>query len=126
MAIPLAQGAESLNVAVAAGILLYEVAAWPLIRSSPSPRGVVGLCFGSFLNVCILRLPHEQSLLRAAVHLPALRPAHRLVRQHPGRVVARAARQVPAVRQRRSRAQYPLIEALVGLLWVGGRTASGA
>jgi leader peptidase (prepilin peptidase)/N-methyltransferase len=25
---------------------------------------VVGLCFGSFLNVCILRLPRDQSLLR--------------------------------------------------------------
>ena len=25
---------------------------------------LVGLCFGSFLNVCILRLPHDQSLLR--------------------------------------------------------------
>src|SRR5256885_13087935 len=26
--------------------------------------GGVGLCFGSFLNVCILRLPHDQSLVK--------------------------------------------------------------
>jgi leader peptidase (prepilin peptidase)/N-methyltransferase len=30
----------------------------------------LGLCFGSFLNVCILRLPHDQSLLKPRSRCP--------------------------------------------------------
>jgi len=38
--------------------------------------GVVGIAIGSFLNVCIDRLPEKQSLLRPASHCPACQ--HRL------------------------------------------------
>ena len=34
---------------------------------------LLGLCLGSFLNVCILRLPHEQSLLRPPSSCPKCR-----------------------------------------------------
>ena len=80
--------------------------------------GVVGLCLGSFLNVCILRLPHEQSLLWPPSSCPKC-----------GRPIAWWDN-IPVVswvvlmgRCRGCRApisaQYPIIEAAVGLLWVG-------
>jgi len=80
--------------------------------------GVVGLCFGSFLNVCILRLPHEQSLVRPPSTCPkCLQP-----------IAWRD--NIPVVswlllrgRCRRCGApisiQYPIIEAVAGLLWIG-------
>lgn len=78
--------------------------------------GLVGLCFGSFLNVCILRLPHEQSLLRPPSTCPKCRK----------RIAWRD--NIPVVswlllrgRCRHCRTpiskQYPIIEALVGLWW---------
>ena len=78
--------------------------------------GVVGLCFGSFLNVCILRLPNDQSLLRPPSTCP----------QCKRRIEWRD--NIPVVSwlllKGRCRhchkpisRQYPLIEALVGLLW---------
>ena len=33
--------------------------------------GVLGVCVGSFLNVCIYRVPLEKSLLWPASHCPA-------------------------------------------------------
>jgi len=36
--------------------------------------GVVGLCFGSFLNVCILRLPHDSPKDRSLLHPPSSCP----------------------------------------------------
>jgi leader peptidase (prepilin peptidase) / N-methyltransferase len=80
--------------------------------------GVLGLCFGSFLNVCILRLPHDQSLLTPPSTCPRCR---QLIAWYDN---------IPVVswlvlrgRCRRCgapiSAQYPLIEAVVALLWVG-------
>ena len=80
--------------------------------------GVAGLCFGSFLNVCILRLPHEQSLLRPPSTCPRC-----------GQLIAWRDN-IPVLswlllsgRCRRCRApispQYPIIEAATGLLWIG-------
>jgi leader peptidase (prepilin peptidase)/N-methyltransferase len=80
--------------------------------------GVVGLCFGSFLNVCILRLPHDQSLLRPPSTCPKCRQP----------IAWRD--NIPVVswlllkgRCRRCRApispQYPIIEASVALPWIG-------
>jgi leader peptidase (prepilin peptidase)/N-methyltransferase len=90
------------------------VVADPFIAAAVS---IVGLCFGSFLNVCILRLPKEQSLLRPPSTCPqcgqriawfdnipvvswlALRGKCR----HCGAPIS---------------LQYPLIELLVGLVWL--------
>ena len=80
--------------------------------------GLVGLCFGSFLNVCILRLPHEQSLLRPPSTCPK---CHKRIAWRDN---------IPVVswlllrgKCRNCHApiskQYPLIELLVGLLWAG-------
>ena len=77
---------------------------------------LVGLAFGSFLNVCILRLPHDKSLVRPPSTCPRCgkRIAWRdnipvvswlLLRgkcRHCGEPIS---------------LQYPLIELLVGLLW---------
>ena len=89
------------------------MAADPLLVAG---AGLIGLCFGSFLNVCILRLPHEQSLLRPPSTCPSC----------GGRIAWYD--NVPVVswlllggRCRSCRApisiQYPLIELLVGVLW---------
>lgn len=89
------------------------MAADPLLVAG---AGLIGLCFGSFLNVCILRLPHEQSLLRPPSTCPSC----------GGRIAWYD--NVPVVswlllggRCRSCRApisiQYPLIELLVGVVW---------
>ena len=78
---------------------------------------LAGLCVGSFLNVCILRLPKEQSLLTPPSTCP-----------HCGQRIAWYDN-IPLVswivlrgKCRRCgkaiSAQYPLIEALVGALWL--------
>jgi leader peptidase (prepilin peptidase)/N-methyltransferase len=86
--------------------------------------GFVGLCFGSFLNVCILRLPAEQSLLRPPSTCP--RCGHRIAWYDNVPVVSWL------VLRGKCRScgnpislQYPLIEALVGVLWVGAYLAWG-
>ncbi|HUL50708.1 MAG TPA: prepilin peptidase [Gemmatimonadales bacterium] len=79
---------------------------------------LLGLCFGSFLNVCIIRLPLEHSLLRPPSSCPKC----------GARITWRD--NIPVVswlllrgRCRRCSApiskQYPIIEAGIGLLWVG-------
>jgi len=78
--------------------------------------GLVGLCFGSFLNVCILRLPHEQSLVRPPSTCPTC-----------GKRIAWRDN-IPVVSWLLLRGkcrncgapislQYPVIELLVGALW---------
>lgn len=81
---------------------------------------LVGLCVGSFLNVCILRLPHEDRKLRSLLKPPSTCPRCKQ------RIAWRD--NIPVLSwlwlRRKCRwchqpisAQYPLIEALVGLLW---------
>jgi leader peptidase (prepilin peptidase)/N-methyltransferase len=86
--------------------------------------GVVGLCFGSFLNVCILRLPADQSLLRPPSSCP--RCGQRIAWYDNIPVVSwlvlhGKCRKCGNPISR----QYPLIEALVGLLWVAAVLAWG-
>lgn len=80
--------------------------------------GLVGLCLGSFLNVTILRLPHDLSLVTPASTCPRC--------HHP--IAWRD--NVPVLswlllrgRCRHCRepisAQYPIIEAAVALIWIG-------
>lgn len=77
---------------------------------------VLGLCFGSFLNVCILRLPHDQSLLRPRSTCPrckqpiAWRDNIPVVSWLWLRGKCRWCHKPISV-------QYPVIEALVGMLF---------
>ena len=78
---------------------------------------VVGLCFGSFLNVCILRLPKDQSLLRPPSTCPHC--GHRIawfdnIPVVSWLVLRGKCRQCGAGIS----VQYPLIELLVGLIWL--------
>jgi len=86
--------------------------------------GIAGLCFGSFLNVCILRLPADQSLLRPPSTCPR---CHKPIAWYDN---------IPVVSwlvlRGKCRAcgnpislQYPLIEALVGVLWIAAYLAWG-
>ena len=70
--------------------------------NSPSAlalAGLLGLAVGSFLNVCIYRLPLRQSIAYPAIALSALRPRPELVRQHSGSELDRASRTLPPVRR---------------------------
>jgi leader peptidase (prepilin peptidase)/N-methyltransferase len=80
--------------------------------------GLWGLCLGSFLNVCILRLPHDQSLVRPPSTCPR---CHRPIAWRDN---------IPVVswlllrgRCRHCREpisiQYPVIEVAVGAIWIG-------
>jgi leader peptidase (prepilin peptidase)/N-methyltransferase len=79
---------------------------------------VVGLCLGSFLNVCIVRLPADRSLLTPRSACPRCR--HPIAWYDNVPVVSwmllrgrcRHCREPISV-------QYPIIEAAVGALWVG-------
>ena len=79
---------------------------------------VVGLCVGSFLNVCIVRLPNDLSLLRPPSACP--RCKHPIAWRDNIPVVSwlllkgrcRHCREPIA-------SQYPIIEAVVAVLWVG-------
>src|SRR3954462_3683292 len=113
----------------------YRLRAAPNLSMSPSPRGfcctrscvgadpviiigavLLGLCIGSFLNVCILRLPRDQSLLRPRSTCPnckqpiAWRDNIPLFSWLWLRGKCRWCH-TPISRQ------YPLIEALVGVLF---------
>lgn len=87
-------------------------AEWPIVAIAAA----LGSTFGSFLNVCIYRLPREQSLVRPPSSCPSC--GHRIAWYDNvpvfGWLLLRG-------RCRRCRApisvQYPLIEALVALLW---------
>jgi leader peptidase (prepilin peptidase)/N-methyltransferase len=85
---------------------------------------LVGLAFGSFLNVCIVRLPHDGSLLRPPSSCPHCH----------ARIAWRDNIPVVSWLLLRGRcrqcggpisAQYPLIELVVGLLWGGAALAWG-
>lgn len=85
---------------------------------------VLGLCVGSFLNVCIVRLPRERSLLRPRSACPRCR--HPIAWRDNIPIVSWL------VLKRRCRhcrepisAQYPIIEAAVGLIWVAALVRYG-
>ena len=73
-----------------------------LSRSS-SPGASLGLAIGSFLNVCIHRLPRKAFDRQPAVALPALRLRAALVRQHSGRQLRCCSADAAASAGRRSR-----------------------
>ncbi len=88
----------------------------------------LGLCFGSFLNVCILRLAKEDKKARSLFHPPSSCPSC-------GQRIAWRDN-IPVVSWLLLRgkcrscghpisAQYPVIEAVVGALWLGAMLAYG-
>ena len=89
---------------------------------------VLGLCLGSFLNVCILRLWHEDRKKRSLLHPPSTCP------QCKQRIAWRD--NIPVFSwlwlrgkcrwcHKRISIQYPIIEAGVGVLWVVGVALNG-
>jgi len=89
---------------------------------------LLGLCFGSFLNVCILRLAKEDKKQRSLFHPPSTCPSCR----QP--IAWRD--NIPVVswlllRGRCRRCghpislQYPIIEAVVGVVWIAAMVAYG-
>jgi leader peptidase (prepilin peptidase)/N-methyltransferase len=90
--------------------------------------GVLGLCLGSFLNVCILRLAHEDKKQRSLFHPPSTCP-------NCGRRIAWRDN-IPIVSWLLLRGrcrwcgqaispQYPIIEGVVAILWLGAMLAYG-
>src|SRR5205807_784444 len=89
---------------------------------------ILGLCFGSFLNVCILRLAKEDKKHRLSFHQPSTCPSC-------GQPIAWRDN-IPVVswlllRGRCRRCghpislQYPIIEAVVGVLWIAAMVVYG-
>ena len=97
------------------------MAADPLLVAG---AGLIGLCFGSFLNVCFLRLPHEQSLLRPPSTCPQC--GQRIAWYDNIPVVSwvllrgqcRSCKAPISI-------QYPLIELLVAVLWAASALVYG-
>jgi leader peptidase (prepilin peptidase)/N-methyltransferase len=90
------------------------VAADPLLAVAAA---VAGLCVGSFLNVCILRLPKEQSLISPPSTCPQC--GQRIAWYDNVPLVSWIALRGKCRRCGNAiSAQYPLIEALVGALWL--------
>ena len=75
------------------------LASCPAMALAIALAAVGGLLVGSFLNVVAYRLPRGESLTPSALALPELRHAAARDRQHPGRLVARAARPLPPLRR---------------------------
>ena len=89
---------------------------------------LLGLCFGSFLNVCIIRLAREEKKARSLFHPPSTCPSC-------GRRIAWRDN-IPVVSwlllRGKCRAcghpisvQYPIIEAAVGALWLAAMLGYG-
>ncbi len=90
------------------------MAAEPLLAVAAA---VAGLCVGSFLNVCILRLPKEQSLLTPPSTCSQC--GQRIAWYDNIPLVSWAMLRGKCRRCGNAiSAQYPLIEALVGALWL--------
>ncbi|MGH7539332.1 MAG: prepilin peptidase [Gemmatimonadales bacterium] len=86
---------------------------------------IAGLCVGSFLNVCILRLPKEQSLVRPPSTCPQC--GQRIVWYDNIPVVSWLVLRGKCRHcGHRISLQYPLIEALVGAMWLAAYLYYGA
>jgi leader peptidase (prepilin peptidase) / N-methyltransferase len=84
--------------------------------------GILGLCLGSFLNVCIVRLPNESRKARSLVHPPSSCPKCKHLIEWRDNipvlswlVLRGKCRWCHAPISR----QYPIVEALVAVLWIG-------
>ncbi|MEI6668401.1 MAG: prepilin peptidase [Acidobacteriota bacterium] len=79
--------------------------------------GLLGLCVGSFLNVCIYRLPLEQSLMWPGSHCPACAVPLRWFDNVPVAAWVRLGGRCRSCKARIS-VVYPLVEALTGAVFV--------
>jgi leader peptidase (prepilin peptidase)/N-methyltransferase len=91
---------------------------------------IFGLVFGSFLNVCIRRLPRHESLVTPGSHCPRCQAPIRARDNIPVVSYLLLRGRCRACRQRIS-PEYPLVELLSGFLFLGcywqfGVTLSGA
>ncbi len=90
--------------------------------------GLLGLCFGSFLNVCILRLANEDKKQRSLFHPPSTCPrcGRRIEWRDNIPIVSwfLLRGKCRACGQPISK-QYPIIEAAVALLWIAAMLAYG-
>jgi leader peptidase (prepilin peptidase)/N-methyltransferase len=91
--------------------------------------GLLGLVLGSFLNVCIVRLPNESPKHRSLLYPPSSCPKCKHLIEWRDNIpvvswllLRGKCRWCGAPISR----QYPIIEAIVGLLWVGAVVAYGA
>src|SRR2546428_7413578 len=90
--------------------------------------GLLGLCLGSFLNVCIVRLPNESPKARSLFRPPSSCPKckHRIAWRDNIPVVSwlmlrgRCRSCGTAISR-----QYPIVEAVVALLWIAAVLAYG-
>ena len=87
--------------------------------------GVLGAMFGSFLNVCVWRLPRNESVIRPGSHCPGCGKPIAWYDNVPlvSYVVLRARCRHCGTR---ISAQYPLIELAVALIWGGAVVWWGA
>jgi len=87
--------------------------------------GVLGAMFGSFLNVCVWRLPRNESVIRPGSHCPGCGKPIAWYDNVPlvSYVVLRARCRRCGTR---ISAQYPLIELAVALIWGGAVVWWGA
>ena len=85
---------------------------------------VLGLAVGSFLNVCILRLPHDQSLIRPPSSCPHCKQPI-LWRDNIPVLSWLLLRGRCRWCRNRISLQYPLIELAVGAMWLGSVLAWG-
>ena len=96
----------------------------PVMTAWMIGAGLLGAVAGSFLNVCVLRWPRDESVVRPRSRCPACGRPLSWLEMVPvlgwlalwGR--CRSCRSGIAV-------QYPLVEAAVALLWVGSLVAHG-
>ena len=84
-----------------------------------------GLIIGSFLNVVAYRLPRGESLAHPPSRLPVVRHADQALRQHPGAVVAAAARPLPRLQRADQRALPARRGADRGAVGAGRRGRAG-
>ena len=87
---------------------------------------ILGLAVGSFLNVCIHRLPHKAVDRQPPIELSPLRLRAALVRQHSGPELRHARRSLPQCRAPIS-IRYPIVELVTMVIFVAAlrRVRSG-
>ncbi len=80
--------------------------------------GLLGLILGSFLNVCTLRWPEDESVVFPGSHCPKCGEAIRWYDNVPVLGYIRLGGRCRACRDPIS-LQYPLVELATGLVWAG-------
>jgi leader peptidase (prepilin peptidase)/N-methyltransferase len=92
------------------------LATWPILLTLGLGLFAIGTVVGSFLNVCIYRLPWQKSVIWPGSHCPHC--YHRIAPRDNVPIVAWVAlRGACRDCQARIAPRYPLVEALVGLLF---------